>query len=304
MKCSKCQFDNPDATNFCGKCGMPLTPDARMADSLTKTLETPVHILKAGSLIAGKYSILEEIGRGGMGVVYKAEDLKLKRRVALKFLPPHLMDSPELKERFLIEAQTAASLSHPNICVIHEVGDSEDRPYIAMEYVEGETAAVQKRLETIWSEVRPDIPFSHRFLDDALAWEYRRDRNWSRVVWWAGGFSLFIACLGLFGLTAISAVRRTKETGIRKVMGAGTADILFLFSRDILRWVVVAAFLSWPIAYIAARKWLEPFAYRVGLDIWMFAAAAVLALLVAGLTMSWHALRAARAEPARSLRYE
>jgi len=168
----------------------------------------------------------------------------------------------------------------------------------------GETAAVQKRLETIWSEVRPDIPFRHRFLDDALAWEYRRDRNWSRVVWWAGGFSLFIACLGLFGLTAISAVRRTKETGIRKVMGAGTADILFLFSRDILRWVLVAAFLSWPIAYIAARKWLEPFAYRVGLDIWMFAAAAALALLVAGLTMSWHALRAARAEPARSLRYE
>ena len=139
MKCSKCQFDNPDATNFCGKCGMPLTPDARMADSLTKTLETPVHVLKAGSLIAGKYSILEEIGHGGMGVVYKAEDLKLKRCVALKFLPPHLVDSPELKERFLIEAQAAAALSHPNICTIYEVGESEERPYIAMEYVEGET---------------------------------------------------------------------------------------------------------------------------------------------------------------------
>jgi TolB-like protein/Tfp pilus assembly protein PilF/predicted Ser/Thr protein kinase len=74
-----------------------------------------------------------------MGVVYKAEDLKLKRAVALKFLSPHIMDSPELKERFLIEAQAAAALSHPNICVIHEVGESEDRPYIAMEYVEGET---------------------------------------------------------------------------------------------------------------------------------------------------------------------
>jgi len=139
MKCAKCQFDNPDATNFCGKCGVPLTADARMADSLTKTLATPVHVLKAGSLIAGKYSILEEIGHGGMGVVYKAEDLKLKRSVALKFLPPHLMDSPELKERFLIEAQAAAALSHPNICIIHEVGEAEGRPYIAMEHVEGET---------------------------------------------------------------------------------------------------------------------------------------------------------------------
>lgn len=139
MKCSKCQFDNPDATNFCGKCGVPLTADARMADSLTKTLATPLPVIAKDKLIAGKYRIIEEIGHGGMGVVCKAEDLKLKRCVALKFLPPHLMDSPELKERFLVEAQAAAALSHPNICVIHEVGESEGRPYIAMEYVEGES---------------------------------------------------------------------------------------------------------------------------------------------------------------------
>ncbi len=139
MKCSKCQFDNPDATNFCGKCGVPLTADARMADSLTKTLATPLPVIVKDKLIAGKYRIIEEIGHGGMGVVYKAEDLKLKRCVALKFLPPHLMDSPELKERFLVEAQAAAALNHPNICVIHEVGQSGEHPYIAMEYVEGET---------------------------------------------------------------------------------------------------------------------------------------------------------------------
>jgi putative ABC transport system permease protein len=168
----------------------------------------------------------------------------------------------------------------------------------------GEMAAVGKSLEAIWAKVRPDVPFSQRFLDDALAWEYRRDRNWSRIVWWAGGFSLFIACLGLFGLTAISVVRRTKETGIRKVLGAGIMDILFIFSKDILKWVAVATLLSWPIAYLASRKWLELFAYRVKLDIWMFAAAALLALLVAGLTVSTQALRAARSAPVRCLRYE
>jgi len=139
MKCPRCQSDNPDSSRFCGSCAAPLGPVAPEAPSLTRTLETPVSVFKPGALIAGKYKILDEIGRGGMGVVYKAEDIKLKRSVALKFLPPHLMDSPELKERFLIEAQAAAALNHPNICVIHEVGESEERSYIAMENVEGET---------------------------------------------------------------------------------------------------------------------------------------------------------------------
>ncbi len=139
MKCPGCKTDNPDSSQFCGSCGAPLGESAGPVGSLTKTLEIPAQVLKPGTLVAGKYRIVEEIGHGGMGIVYKAEDVKLKRCVALKFLPPHLMDSPELKERFLIEAQAAAALSHPNICVIHEVGEAKGRPYIAMEYVEGET---------------------------------------------------------------------------------------------------------------------------------------------------------------------
>jgi len=140
MECPNCHAENNDASRFCGNCAAPLGAGADPESaSITKTLETHLRVLKPGTLIAGKYRIIEEIGAGGMGVVYKAEDLKLKRCVALKFLPPHLMDEPDLKERFLIEAQAAAALSHPNICVIHEVGESEERPYIAMEYVEGET---------------------------------------------------------------------------------------------------------------------------------------------------------------------
>ncbi len=140
MECPKCHAENRDDSRFCSNCAAPLGAGAGAEGAaLTKTLETSLRVLKPGTLIAGKYKIVEEVGAGGMGIVYKAEDLKLKRSVALKFLPPHLMDEPDLKERFLVEAQAAASLSHPNICVIHEVGESEDRPYIAMEYVEGET---------------------------------------------------------------------------------------------------------------------------------------------------------------------
>ena len=157
MKCSKCLFENPDATNYCGKCGVPLTADARMADSLTKTLATPLPVIAKDKLIAGKYRIVEEVGAGGMGIVYKAEDIKLKRAVALKFLPPHLMDAPDLKERFLIEAQAAAALSHPNICVIHEVGESKGRPYIAMEYVEGETLRDRVKKGPLKPEAAVDI---------------------------------------------------------------------------------------------------------------------------------------------------
>ena len=139
MQCPKCHSENNDGSRFCGNCAAPLGQAGPAGASLTRTLETPVQIMKPGTLVAGKYKIVEEIGQGGMGIVYKAEDLHLKRMIALKFLPPHLVNSPELKERFLIEAQAAASLSHPNICVIHEVGQSGEHPYMAMEYVEGET---------------------------------------------------------------------------------------------------------------------------------------------------------------------
>jgi dienelactone hydrolase/predicted Ser/Thr protein kinase len=139
MECPNCHAENKENSRLCSNCATPLGKAGPEQASLTKTLATPLPVISKDSLVAGKYRIVEEIGRGGMGIVYRAEDIRLKRDVALKFLPPHLADSAELRERFLIEAQAAAALSHSNICVIHEVGESEERPYIAMEYVEGET---------------------------------------------------------------------------------------------------------------------------------------------------------------------
>jgi len=168
----------------------------------------------------------------------------------------------------------------------------------------GEMTAVAGALEKIWASVRPDVPIRYDFLEEALARAYRRDRNWSRIVGWAGGFALFISCLGLFGLTAVSVIRRTKEIGIRKVLGAGKAEILILFLKEYLKGAAVAALLSWPIAYWAAGKWLDQFAYRIRPDIGSFASAALLAMWISSLTISAHVLRAVQTDPSRNLRAE
>ena len=140
MKCPKCHADNPDTSRFCNACATPLEADAQMPDSLTKTLARPLPVIAKDKLIAGKYRILDEIGRGGMGVVYKAEDIKLKRTVALKFLPHQWTSDPDARDRFVQEARAASALDHPNICNIHEIEETEDgRMYIVMAYYEGES---------------------------------------------------------------------------------------------------------------------------------------------------------------------
>jgi serine/threonine protein kinase len=137
MKCPKCQHENPERTSFCGKCGAALKADKGFSE--TKTFVSPSETLQKGTILTGRYTIIEKLGRGGMGVVYKAEDTKLKRTVALKFLPPELTHVPEVKIRFMREAQAAASLDHPNICTVHEFDEAEEKPFISMAYIKGQS---------------------------------------------------------------------------------------------------------------------------------------------------------------------
>ena len=139
IKCPKCHSEILDDSSFCSKCGTPIHPSEGIFFSQTRTILRPMEELVPGTILAGKYKIAEVLGRGGMGIVYKAEDTKLKRKVALKFLPPELMLEEEAKERFVLEAQAAAALSHPNICTIHEIDEEEGKSFIAMEYVEGQS---------------------------------------------------------------------------------------------------------------------------------------------------------------------
>ncbi|MBN1274218.1 MAG: protein kinase, partial [Candidatus Aminicenantes bacterium] len=114
--------------------------------SQTRTILNPVEVLQPGTVLAGRYTIIEELGRGGMGVVYKAEDTKLKRPVALKFLPTELTHVPEVKKRFMREAQAAAALDHPNICTVHEFDEAEKKPFISMAYIEGQS--LKRKIES------------------------------------------------------------------------------------------------------------------------------------------------------------
>jgi serine/threonine protein kinase/dienelactone hydrolase len=128
-----------DDSRFCSKCGTPIHPSEEVFISQTRTILRPMEELRPGTELADKYKIEDVVGRGGMGIVYKAEDTKLKRRVALKFLPPELTLDEEARTRFLLEAQTAAGLSHPNICTIYEINEEDGRSFIAMEYVKGQS---------------------------------------------------------------------------------------------------------------------------------------------------------------------
>jgi serine/threonine-protein kinase len=139
IKCSKCSTDNSSDSQFCKKCAAPLPCQKQISISHTKTAKKPAKEPAKKSASIGRYKIIEELGRGGMGVVYKALDTKLKRTVALKFLPPDFMKDSEAKERFIQEAQAAAALDHPNICTVYEVDEEKDKAFISMAYVEGQS---------------------------------------------------------------------------------------------------------------------------------------------------------------------
>jgi hypothetical protein len=157
MKCPECQADISDDSRFCSKCGTPVQAAERIVFSQTRTILSPMEELAPETLLAGKYRILEVVGRGGMGIVHKAEDTKLQRHVALKFLPPELVRSPEARERFVLEARAAAALSHPNICTIYEIHDEGEKPFIAMECIEGQSLKAKLAKNSISPEDAVDL---------------------------------------------------------------------------------------------------------------------------------------------------
>ena len=161
-------------------------------------------------------------------------------------------------------------------------------------------AAIQK----IWSTLVPSIPLKYSFLDEDLERFYRNEEKINSIAGLAGGISIFLACLGLFGLAALAAVNKTKEIGIRKILGASVTGIVGLLSKDFLKLIVIALVIATPLAWLAMNKWLQDYAYRVNISWWVFVLAGIAALAVAIITISFQAIKAAFVNPVKSLRTE
>ncbi|MGH7495373.1 MAG: ABC transporter permease [bacterium] len=160
------------------------------------------------------------------------------------------------------------------------------------------------QVESTWASLVPGRPFDFYFLDESIDKLYRSEQNFRAIFSAMTLLSLIIACLGLFGLAAFTAEQRTKEIGIRKALGASVSGLVGLLSQDFVKLVLLASLIACPLAWYAMKQWLQSFAYRVDMGWWIFALASVIALLIALLTVSTQAIRAALANPVEALRYE
>ncbi|SDF78173.1 ABC transporter permease [Chitinophaga filiformis] len=185
-----------------------------------------------------------------------------------------------------------------------EVLVMKDYEQLLVKTKQGRSAEALAAIERIYKKYLSDSPFQFSFIDDDIARQYRDDKHWQQIIAYVTILSVFICCLGLFGLSYLAARQRTKEIGIRKVLGAGMAGIAGLLSKDFLQLVIIAFLIASPLSYFVMNHWLESFAYRINISWWIFLAAGVIAVFIAMATICFQTLRAAMTNPVQSLRSE
>ncbi|MBC8152734.1 MAG: ABC transporter permease [Bacteroidetes bacterium] len=180
--------------------------------------------------------------------------------------------------------------------------NEQDNLYIKIRA--GQTEAALALIEKTYHQFEPGGAFSYQFLDQNFARHYTTQQNQGQLLIGFTALAIFIACLGLFGLAAFTAEQRTKEIGVRKVLGASVASIVTLLSKDFLKLVLIAIVIASPIAWWAMNRWLQDFAYKIDIEWWVFALAGLLAVGIALLTVSFQSVKAALMNPVKSLRSE
>lgn len=195
-----------------------------------------------------------------------------------------------------------SSLHNPIAPVAMQPGEGF---HVFVKYSPKNMGDLLKFLKTKWDKfVGTHIPFRYEFIDENIKNWYMTEQRIGKIFRYFTVLTMFIACLGLFGLASFMAERRTKEIGIRKVLGAGISGIVILLTREFARWVLVANIFAWPAAYFVSKRWLQGFAYRINLGWEIFVISAFIALIIAVVTVSYQAMKAATANPIKALRYE
>jgi len=176
--------------------------------------------------------------------------------------------------------------------------------FVAARIIPQNVSATLKHIETAWKEQFPDREFNHYFVDDNYRQRYPEEDKMQDIYLTFGFLAIFIACLGLYGLASFATEQRAKEIGIRKVLGATVSNITFYLSKDFLKLVLLANIIAWPLGFYMMNNWLDNFAYRIGIEWWVFVASGLLAQFIAIMTVSHQALKSALSNPADTLKYE
>ncbi len=223
---------------------------------------------------------------------------------SLVFGSTETSEGDEKKIVGVVEDFHIESLRQPTRPTLYLCPPSNGMDYISLKLDSRQMPASLDRISGLWKQLYPESPFEYFFLDQKFDEQYKAERRFSYLFSLFTGLAVFVACLGLFGLAAFTAEQRTKEIGIRKVLGASIASIVALLSSDFLKLVGLAIVIAAPIAWYGMNQWLTEFAYRIGLDWWVFAAAGLLVMGVALLTVSFQSVKAALMNPVKSLRSE
>ena len=180
-----------------------------------------------------------------------------------------------------------------------------ERPsFLLVQIKPGNIGESIKKLKTNWGDMVKDVKFDYRFTDEVFDNLYSTETRFGHIILFFNILAILIASMGLFGLTSLSTAQRTKEIGIRKALGATTAGITRMLIKDYTKWLLMANIIAWPIAYYFMKDWLQSFAYRIDIGIHYFLMALLIVMVIAIITVSWHAIRTANTDPAKTLRYE
>src|SRR6202012_88752 len=165
-------------------------------------------------------------------------------------------------------------------------------------------SATMQAVEKIWEQTFPDFVFDYKFLDEKIGNFYKQENQLAQLYKIFSAIAIFLSCLGLYGLASFMAAQRIKEVGIRKVLGATTGSIVYLFSKEFILLIGIAFAIATPIAWYYMHQWLQGYAYRIDISWWLFALAGLAAIIIALATISIKAIKAALANPIKSLRVE